>query len=67
MITTICKDSVYIFYVSLQRYILYHTWGTLNKDFNLGLEHNTNILAYLTTKVEEQSILSDLSDLFIAI
>ena len=46
-------------------YILFQfkAQGTLNKDFNLGLEHNTNILAYLTTKVEEQSILSDLSDL----
>ena len=37
--------------------------GSSNKEFNLGLEHNSNVLAYLTTKIEEQSILSDLPDL----
>ena len=37
--------------------------GSANKDFNLGLEHNTNVLAYLTTKIEEESILLDLPDL----
>ncbi len=37
--------------------------GTSNKEFNLGLEHNANVLAYLTTKIEEEGILSDLPDL----
>jgi len=37
--------------------------GSSNKEFNLGLEHNANVLAYLTTKIEEEGILSDLPDL----
>ncbi len=37
--------------------------GESNKDFNLGLEHNTDVLAYLTTKINQDSILSDLPDL----
>ena len=37
--------------------------GSSNKDFNLGLDHNANILAYLTTKIEEDSILNDLPSL----
>ncbi len=37
--------------------------GSSNKEFNLGLEHNTNVLAYLTTKIEEQGVLLDLPDL----
>ena len=37
--------------------------GSVNKEFNLGLEHNSNVLAYLTTKIEEEGILSDLPDL----
>ncbi len=37
--------------------------GHTNKEFNLGLEHNSNILTYLTTKIDEQGVLSDLPDL----
>ena len=37
--------------------------GSSNKDFNLGLDHNANILAYLTTKIDEDSILHDLPSL----
>ena len=37
--------------------------GKPNKDFNLGLDHNANILAYLTTKIDEGSVLNDLPDL----
>ena len=37
--------------------------GVSNKEFNLGLEHNSNVLAYLTTKIDKDSILSDLPDL----
>jgi small subunit ribosomal protein S6 len=37
--------------------------GSTNKEFNLGLEHNPNILAYLTTRVDEQDILKDISSL----
>ena len=31
--------------------------------FNLGLEHNANVLAYLTTKIEEEGVLVDLPEL----
>ena len=37
--------------------------GSSNKDFNLGLDHNANILAYLTTKIDENSVLNDLPSL----
>ena len=37
--------------------------GASNKEFNLGLEHNANVLAYLTTKIEEESVLVDLPEL----
>ena len=37
--------------------------GASNKDFNLGLDHNANILAYLTTKIDKNSILNDLPSL----
>ena len=37
--------------------------GSSNKDFNLGLDHNANILAYLTTKIDKNSILDDLPSL----
>ncbi len=37
--------------------------GKSNKDFNMSLEHNTNILTYLTTKIDQDSILSDLPNL----
>ena len=46
-------------------YILFQfqTDGKSNKEFNLGLDHNTNILAYLTTKIDEDGIMSDLPNL----
>tara|TARA_B110000014_G_scaffold191047_1_gene139850 strand:- start:592 stop:1098 length:507 start_codon:yes stop_codon:yes gene_type:complete len=37
--------------------------GSNNKAFNLELEHNPNVLAYLTTKINEDEILQDISDL----
>ena len=37
--------------------------GSSNKEFNLGLEHNANVLAYLTTKIDGENVLSDLPDL----
>ena len=37
--------------------------GVSNKEFNLGLEHNANVLAYLTTKIEEEGVLVDLPEL----
>ncbi len=37
--------------------------GASNKEFNLGLEHNANVLAYLTTKIEEEGVLVDLPEL----
>tara|TARA_Y100000746_G_C15155813_1_gene306932 strand:+ start:53 stop:490 length:438 start_codon:yes stop_codon:yes gene_type:complete len=46
-------------------YILFQfqTDGKSNKEFNLGLDHNTNILAYLTTKIDEDGIMSDIPNL----
>ena len=37
--------------------------GSTNKEFNLELEHNPNILAYLTTKIDQNKILTDIADL----
>ena len=37
--------------------------GVSNKEFNLGLEHNANVLAYLTTKIEEEGVLVVLPEL----
>ena len=34
--------------------------GAMNKEFNLSLEHNSNILAYLTTKIDQDEIIADL-------
>ena len=46
-------------------YILFQfqSEGSNNKTFNLELEHNPNVLAYLTTKINEDEILQDISDL----
>ena len=37
--------------------------GSKNKEFNLSLEHNSNILAYLTTKINQDQIIEDLPNL----
>ena len=37
--------------------------GHSNKEFNLGLEHNSDVLAYLTTKIDKDGLLADLPDL----
>jgi len=37
--------------------------GSKNKEFNLGLDHNSNILAYLTTKIDNNTLLSDIESL----
>jgi len=46
-------------------YILFQfqNQGSNNKAFNLELEHNPNVLAYLTTKINEDEILQDIPDL----
>ena len=46
-------------------YILFQfqNQGSNNKAFNLELEHNPNVLAYLTTKINEGEILQDIPDL----
>ena len=43
-------------------YILFqfHNDGSQNKGFNLSLEHNSNILAHLTTKINKEDILNDM-------
>ena len=37
--------------------------GSHNKEFNLELEHNPNILAYLTTSIDKDKVLTDVADL----
>ena len=37
--------------------------GTKNKEFNTTLDHNTNILAYLTTKIEKDGLIEDVKSL----
>ena len=37
--------------------------GSKNKEFNTTLDHNTNILAYLTTKIEKNQLLTDVKSL----
>ena len=49
----------YGMYVLLQ----FESDGSKNKEFNTALDHNTNILAYLTTKIEKEQLLSDSSSL----
>ena len=49
----------YGIYILLQ----FENKGSTNKEFNLELEHNPNILAYLTTKIDQNKILTDIADL----
>ena len=37
--------------------------GSGNSQFNMNLEHNPNILRYLTTKIDESDIVTDLDDI----
>ena len=37
--------------------------GTKNKEINTTLDHNTNVLAYLTTKIDKDQLLDDTSSL----
>jgi len=37
--------------------------GSKNKEFNVTLDHNTNILAYLTSKIDQEQLLSDIPSL----
>jgi len=37
--------------------------GSKNKEFNVALDHNTNILAYLTSKIDQEQLLSDIPSL----
>ena len=49
----------YGIYILLQ----FKNTGSTNKEFNLELEHNPNILAYLTTKIDQNKILTDIDHL----
>jgi len=49
----------YGMYVLLQ----FEADGSKNKELNTTLDHNTNILAYLTTKIDKEQLLSDLASL----
>ena len=49
----------YGMYVLLQ----FESDGSKNKEFNTTLDHNTNVLAYLTTKIDAEQLLSDVSSL----
>ena len=46
-------------YVLLQ----FESDGSKNKEFNLNLDHNINILGYLTTKIRDDQLLSDIPSL----
>ena len=37
--------------------------GSQNSQFNMNLEHNPNILRYLTTKIDESDIVAELDDI----
>ena len=37
--------------------------GSQNSQFNMNLEHNPNILRYLTTKIDESDIATELDDI----
>ncbi len=49
----------YGMYVLLQ----FESDGSKNKEFNTALDHNTNVLAYLTTKIDTEQLLSDVASL----
>tara|TARA_B100001250_G_scaffold121664_1_gene103257 strand:- start:684 stop:1157 length:474 start_codon:yes stop_codon:yes gene_type:complete len=49
----------YGMYVLLQ----FEADGSSNKELNTTLDHNTNILAYLTTKIDKEQLLSDVPSL----
>ena len=49
----------YGMYVLLQ----FEADGSNNKELNTTLDHNTNILAYLTTKIDKEQLLSDIASL----
>ena len=49
----------YGMYVLLQ----FESDGSKNKEFNLNLDHNINILGYLTTKISNDQLLSDIPSL----
>ena len=49
----------YGMYVLLQ----FEADGSKNKELNTTLDHNTNILAYLTTKIDKEQLLSDVPSL----
>ena len=49
----------YGMYVLLQ----FESDGSKNKEFNTALDHNTNVLAYLTTKIDKEQLLSDIASL----
>ena len=49
----------YGMYVLLQ----FESDGSKNKEFNVNLDHNSNILGYLTTKINADQLLSDVPDL----
>ena len=49
----------YGMYVLLQ----FESDGSKNAEFNTTLDHNTNVLAYLTTKIDTDQLLSDVGSL----
>ena len=49
----------YGMYVLLQ----FEADGSKNTELNTTLDHNTNILAYLTTKIDKEQLLSDIASL----
>ena len=37
--------------------------GSKNKEFNTTLDHNTNVLAYLTTRIEKEELIEEIKSL----
>ncbi len=60
------------YFIDKQRYgtyilVQYKGDGINNNEFNMELEHNANILAYLTTSIEESNVLQDHGDINVQI
>ena len=56
------------YFIDKQKYgtyilVQYKSDGSSNNSFNMELEHNPNVLAYLTTQINENNILDQESDI----
>ena len=66
--TEICGKKKLGYYIDKQKYgtyilIQFKSDGTKNNNFNIQMEHNPSILAYMTVKIEEDGIHEQTEDL----